>query len=280
MHADVKGRVVAVTGGAGGIGMALCRRLGRAGATIAVLDLSSRALQRTAASLQSDGVEAIALSCNVTDPVACQEAVQEICARFGGIDILCNNAGITQVGRFVQIDDAAYRDVIEVNFFGAVNMTRAALASLLERQGKIVITSSIAGFAPLYGRTGYAASRHALHGFFTTLRVELLGTGVDVLIVCPGFTHTGIRNQQSAREGADSRLLRVNGKEASPELVAESVFEAIVHRRRQIILGFQGRLAWLLTFLAPRLYDRLMLKKIVGETRRKHGSVTSVAEPD
>jgi NAD(P)-dependent dehydrogenase (short-subunit alcohol dehydrogenase family) len=239
----------------------LCRSLGAAGCRVAVLDLNGDAVTSFSDTLRSEGIEAIGVACDVTDTTACDRAVAAVTEAFGGIDVLCCNAGVTQISTFVDTDIPVYRAVMDVNFFGAVHMTRAAIPSLADRRGIIAVTSSIAGFAPLYARTAYSASKHALHGFYNTLRVELRDEGVDVLLVCPGFTRTAIRILGG--DGGDADMRRhLKGGEAEPERVAEQIRRAIVRRRRLAILTPAGRLAWLLTRLAPRLYDRLMLKRV------------------
>jgi NAD(P)-dependent dehydrogenase (short-subunit alcohol dehydrogenase family) len=204
-------KVVVVTGAAGGIGQALCLRFGRAGARIAALDRDAAGTDALAQALAKDGIEAAAHACDVTDPDQCRKAMRAVEERFGGVDLLINNAGITQRSRFVETELSVYQEVMAVNFFGSLYCTKAALDSLLARKGMIIVTSSIAGFTPLLGRSGYAASKHALHGLFETLRCELASQGVRVMIVCPGFTATNI--EHNALDGSGRGLpRRVLGK--------------------------------------------------------------------
>jgi NAD(P)-dependent dehydrogenase (short-subunit alcohol dehydrogenase family) len=163
---------VVITGAAGGIGEALALRFAAAGRRVAVLDVDETGAQRVAAELEAQGTPALGLGCDVTVADDCRAAIAAVTRAWGGVDLLVNNAGITHLGRFRDTAPDVIRRVMEVNFFGAVEMTRAALPSLLQRRGAVVVLSSVAGFAPLATRTGYAASKHALQGFFDSLREE------------------------------------------------------------------------------------------------------------
>lgn len=260
------GRVVAITGAAGGIGSALARRFAADGDRLALLDRDAAALAPCAAQLAARGAEALALACDVTDPVAVERAFGSALAHFGGVDVLVNNAGITHLGRFAETDVAVLRAVMEVNFFGAVHCTRAVLPSLVARRGSVVVVSSVAGFAPLAGRAGYAASKHALHGLFDSLRGEWRDAGVHVLLVCPGFTDTAIGAHALGPDGGAPRGVRTTaGRAATPESVADATVDGLRRRRRQIVLTPVGRTSWWLTRVWPAAYERLMVRSLLRE---------------
>jgi NAD(P)-dependent dehydrogenase (short-subunit alcohol dehydrogenase family) len=206
----------------------------------------------------------------VTDAGACAAAVEAAAARFGGLDVVACNAGISHRSLFAETDVAVLRRVMEVNFFGALHVAKAALPSVLERRGLLVVTSSIAGFAPLLGRTGYCASKYALHGLFETLRCELAPRGVDVLIVCPGFTATGIERAALGADGApaDRPQSRV-GRQASPEQVADAILRAAERGRRLLVLSATGHLSRALMRLWPRAYERMMTRALAVELERR-----------
>jgi NAD(P)-dependent dehydrogenase (short-subunit alcohol dehydrogenase family) len=150
-----------ITGAAGGIGSALARRFARGGAHLGLLDRDLSGVQALAAAL---GGRAVPVHCDVTSWEDCQHAMQAVLNAFGGIDILINNAGISHLSRFAETDVSVFRTVMDINFFGAIHSSKAALAALVARRGLVVVISSVAGFSPLAGRSGYAASKHALHG--------------------------------------------------------------------------------------------------------------------
>jgi NAD(P)-dependent dehydrogenase (short-subunit alcohol dehydrogenase family) len=266
---EFAGRVVAVTGGASGLGAAFARRFARAGAKLALLDLDGAAAQRTATELEAAGAECLAVACDVSDEASAREAIAAVTRRFGGLDVLVNNAGITHRSAFAETGLDVYRRVLGVNFFGPLHCTKAALASLVERRGLVVVVSSIAGVAPLYGRTGYAASKHALHGLFGSLRAELAPAGVDVLIVCPGFTATNLSKAALDADGSVTRHPQSTvGRIATPESVADAVFDAAARGRRLLVLSAAGRAAYLLNRLWPALYERLMARSLRRELER------------
>ena len=256
----LRDRVVVVTGAAGGIGAALARAFVGAGARVVLLDNDPERLDVVLRSLPDGRAHAIPL--DVTDAVACDAVFERIRAEHGGVDILVNNAGISHRSLFADTAPDVIRRVMEVNFFGAVSCTRAAVPSLVERRGLIVAISSVAGFAPLIGRAGYCASKHALHGFFDTLRTELEGTGVDVTLVCPSFIATGL--EQRALSGSGEALGRskraVAGAVTSPDALAAAIVRAATRRRRLVAPSAVSRGSLWLSRLAPRLYDRLMLR--------------------
>ncbi|MCX7155644.1 MAG: SDR family oxidoreductase [Rhodocyclales bacterium] len=263
---DLKGKVVLVTGAAGGLGAALCQRYAAAGARIAALDLDATKLDALVAALRAKGAEALALTGDITDSTACKSAVAATLAQFGALDGLINNAGISHRSLLRDTDPDVIRRVMEVNFFGAANLTQAALAHIVARQGFIVAISSVAGFSPLTGRTGYAASKHALHGFFDSLRSEVEGAGVDVALVCPSFIRTGIGAAATDGSGAPVSSPRITtGGESSPEEIAAQVFDAVAAGRTLLLPDATARKAWWLSRLAPALYSRIMKRRVGGE---------------
>lgn len=264
MRRDFSGKTVVVTGAGGGLGRALCRRFGRAGARIGALDLVADTLDATAGELRRAGVEVATAVCDLTREDAVFAAFAELESRLGPTDVLVNNAGITHLKSFGRGETAAVRRVLEVNFLGAVHATAAAFDALVERRGLVIVITSVAGYAPLVGRTAYCASKHALHGFFDTLRSELRGSGAGVLLVCPSFIATPLRDGYRDEAAIDGRRQTV-GADASPDAVAERIFAAAERGRRQISTGLVGRAAYWLHRLSPRLYEWVMLRKIRPE---------------
>lgn len=250
-------RVVVITGGAGGIGVALARVFGEDGARVVLVDLDAERLDAAASALRGEGIAADTFRLDITDPAACDAVFADI----GDVDVLINNAGISHRSLFADTDPAVIRKVVDVNFFGAVNCTRAALPGLVRRRGAIVAMSSVAGFAPLIGRTAYAASKHALHGFFDTLRTELAPDLVRVLIVCPSFVATDLDRRHLGGDGATRGDRRQTvGAPLSPEAVAAAVRDSLTRGHRERWISPVARASWWLRHLAPAWYDRLMLR--------------------
>ncbi|PYC20403.1 short chain dehydrogenase [Aquipseudomonas alcaligenes] len=265
-------KVVLITGGCAGIGRALAMRFAQAGARLVILDLQRDALDSLVQHLNDHhNCEALGLVCDVADAQAVQRAVAQALERFGGIDVLVNNAGITHRSTFAETEMAVFQRIMAVNYFGAVHCTKAALPSLIARRGQVVVLSSLSGFAPLLYRSAYNASKHALHGLFETLRAELKGSGVNVMLVCPGFTATDLRKNALVGDGSVSQQPPLAiGKVASAQDVAEAIYRGALRRRRLLVLSNVNWRARLLARFFPRLFERVLLPRLSG---LKPGSV-------
>jgi len=263
---ELRGRTVVITGGAGGIGSALARCFGGAGAKIAIVDLPSSPLSAAREELEGLGIEAIALPCDITDAEQVRASMAAVREAFGSIDVLINNAGIGHRSAFAETEPEVFRRVMEVNLFGALHCTQACMADLIENRGLIIAVSSIAGLAPLYGRSGYAASKHAMHGLFESVGAEVADKGVGVLMVCPSFVESGL---EAATLGGDGK--RVNrprskvGRLGDPDDVAADVLKAAQAGRRRLVLTPVGKTSALLSRIAPGLYQRLMIRSLRSE---------------
>lgn len=263
---DFSGRTVLISGAAGGIGQALAARFGAAGARLVLLDIDGPGAAGLAQELEGKGIPSLGLEADLTDFGQCGRAVARALERFGGLDCLINNAGISHRSLFAKTELEVIQRVIRVNLMGSINLTKAALEPIIESRGLIVAVSTVAGFAPLLGRCGYAASKHGLHGFFDTLRAELRPTGAGVLIVCPGFTATPLERSALGGDGRPARQGKVTvGKVSTPEEVAGEIFSAAVRSRRMVVLTGTGKLSRLVSRLSPSLYERMMIKRLGPE---------------
>lgn len=266
---EFKDRVVVITGAAGGIGSALAERFGRAGARLGLLDLDGDGARALAEKLTRLGIENRAVEVDITDAKACHGAMQEAITHLGEIDLLINNAGLTHRSSFTTTAAKVYERVMAVNFFGTLYCTQAALESLVAQKGMIIAISSIAGLAPLYGRSGYAASKHAIHGLLGSLRCELKPDGVDVMMVCPSFTATNFSFKALGGDGAvTAHPQSTVGRMATPEAVATAIYKAAVRCRRLLVLSPAGISALWVSRLCPALYERLMTRSLRSELKR------------
>lgn len=263
---DFRGRTVVITGGAGGIGRALARAFGKAGAKIVLVDLPTSPLEEARSELEALGLQALALPCDITDVEQVRATMNQALAAHGSIDVLINNAGIVHRSAFAETRPEVFRRVMEVNLFGALHCTQACLRDLVAARGLIIAVSSIAGLAPLYGRSGYAASKHAMHGLFESLGAELADQGVGMLMVCPSFVESGL--EASTLGGDGTRVSRPRskvGKLGDADDVAAAVLKAAMTGRRRLVLTAVGKTSALLSRLAPGLYERLMIRSLRSE---------------
>ena len=257
---DFRGKHVLITGASTGIGRELAVALARRGARLTVAARGRAALDETVRQIVAAGADALALPTDVTDPAACGRLVEQAVARFGGLDVLVNNAGISMWARFDEVTDLSiYEQLMRVNYLGAVYCTHHALPHVTKARGLLVAVSSLTGKMGVPTRTGYAASKHALQGFFDSLRIELEGSGVDVLVVSPGFVATEVRAHAF---GADGKPLgaspRREDRETMPlEECVDLMVAAMERRRRELVMTRMARLGLALKLVAPSLVDRM-----------------------
>jgi short-subunit dehydrogenase len=192
--------------------------------------------------------------------------VEATVKRFGKIDILINNAGISMRALFADLDLDVIRKVMDTNFWGTVYCTKYALPHLLATRGSVVGVSSVAGYKGLPGRTGYSASKFAMQGFMEVLRIENLKTGLHIMIACPGFTASNIRNTALAKDGSmQGESPRDESKMMTSEEVAERIATAIVKRKSTLILTTQGKMTVLLNKFFPRWMDKMVYNHMAKE---------------
>lgn len=261
-----QGKVVAITGAASGIGAALVAEFSRRGAIVILLDLDPKAAARVSDTLGLDRDKSACFKMNVADKRSVDTTFRQVLKRFGRIDVLVNNAGISHISKFAETELSVLEKVIQVNLMGTIYCTRAVIASLIASQGQIIALSSIAGFSPLYGRTGYSASKYGLHGFLETLRSEVREHGVDVLLAAPAFVRTNIEkntlNEKGKVYGSKKALA---GKVLTPEFVAQQIVRAAERQKRLVCISPMAKTARFVSKFFPALYERLMYRKIIRE---------------
>ena len=259
---------VLITGGTSGIGRACALAFGRAGYQVAITGRDEARLASTAQALTAAGIVHLTVRADVGDETAAARAVRETVTRFGGLDVLLNNAGISMRARFQDADLEVIKRLMQTNFFGTVFTTKFALPHLLASRGSIVGISSIAGYRGLPGRTGYSASKFAMNGFLEALRLELLDQNVHVLTAAPGFTASNIRQVALAADGtSQGESPRDEGAMMSSEAVADEILKAVRQRRRTLVLTGQGKLIIFLNKWLPGLTDKLVLNHFRKEEK-------------
>lgn len=269
---DFHDRSVVITGASSGIGRELAVQLAGRGAQLTLAAREAAALDDVAAACEAAGGRAIAVPADVTDREACRRLVASAVEEFGGVDALVNNAGISMWGRFDELEDLSMVErIMRVNYLGAVYCTHAALPHLKARRGLLVAISSLTGKYGVPTRSAYAASKHAMQGFFDSLRVELRGTGVDVLVVSPGFVATPIRARALGPDGkphGESPRDETRGTMPVEECVRQIV-RAMEHRDRELVMTLKGRLGLWLQLIAPGLVDAMAVKALRERNSRQ-----------
>lgn len=261
----MKGKVVVITGASSGIGEALARKFAAEGAQVVMAARRVDRMEQLSAELGHGKV--LCVPTDVTREEDCRQLVEKTVARFGRIDVLINNAGISMRALFEEVDLEVLRRLMDVNFWGTVYCTKYALPWLLKSKGTLAGIISIAGHVGLPGRTGYAASKFAVRGFLDTLRIENLKKGLHVLVVAPGFTASEVRlsalNAAGQKQGESPRN---EDKMMSAETCASHIFHAVLHRKRQLVLTFmEGKLTVFLGKWWPSLLDKLAYNHMAKE---------------
>ena len=262
----MKNKVVIITGGSSGIGKGCAEVFGKAGARIVITGRNEKNLHETTLELQKKKIEVIGINADVSIEKDHEKVIAETIRRFGVIDVLINNAGISMRGLFEETDLNVIRKVMDVNFYGTIYATKYALPYILKSKGSIVSISSIAGMRGLPARTGYSASKFAMQGFMEALRTEVMRKGVHVLVVCPGFTSSNIRNTALAKDGSiQGESPRDESSMMTPEEVAQSILKAVIKRKRDIVLTMQGKLTVFLNKWFPGFMDGMVYKHLAKE---------------
>lgn len=252
-----------VTGASSGIGEALARRFSALGANVVAGARSLEKLEALVRELPSGG---IAVQCDVSKEEDCKRLIDRAVETFGRIDVLVNNAGISMRALFDDVDLDVLRRLMDTNFWGSVYCTKYALPYIQTSQGSIVGISSVAGFHGLPGRTGYSASKYAMHGLLETVRIENLKKGVHVLIVAPGFTASNVRFAALTADGSQQGASpREEGKMMTADEAAKRIIKAITRRKRTLLMDFDGKATRILKFFAPSLLDRLYYNHMAKE---------------
>ena len=258
----IANKIIVITGASSGIGKALGVAALAGGANVAVC---ARDMEK----LQAQFPEQDQLLCfraDVSKEADCKAFIEAVLAKWGRVDVLINNAGISMRALFEEANLSVIRELMDVNFWGTVYCTKYALPSVLQHKGTIAGVSSIAGYRGLPGRTGYSASKFAMQGFLESLRTELLYAGVNVMWVSPGFTASNIRNvARDSKGSAQAESPLDENMLMSAEECAHIIIDGIEKRKRSIVMTRQGKLTVWLNKLFPGLADKLVYKHFLKE---------------
>lgn len=253
---SVNGKVALITGGANGVGAEVARRLHAKGAKLVLTDLDEGKLKEVASALGEDRV--LTAVADVRDLAAMVSAVAKGVERFGGIDIVIANAGIATYGSVLQVDPEAFRTLIDVNVVGVFHTVRAALPSVIDRRGYVLIVSSLAAFAPAPGMAPYDAAKAAVEHFANSLRLEVAHHGVDVGSAHMSWIDTPLVRDSKADMSAFQEMLdSLPGplaKTTSVEKCGEAFVAGIEGRKSHIYCpGWVGLFRWLKPLLSTRV---------------------------
>lgn len=265
-------QTVIITGASAGIGKSLAEALASHGAKIAIAARRVERLQQVAADCRLRGGEVLVVPTDVSDEAQCKELVDKTICTFGRLDMVINNAGLAASALFEDFPDLhLFKQVMEVNFYGAVYCTYFALPYLKQTQGRIVAISSMGGKAALPYNTPYIASKYAMHGFYDSLRMEVSKDGVSVTVICPWWVVTEFHEVQMDKNGkprgSRGRALYTKNM-MTADRCAEIVLASAYRRRREVLMG-PGLLAAWFKLIAPAFLDWLAIKIFLDPAIRR-----------
>ncbi len=255
--ANFKDKIVVITGGSDGIGKALVQQFLDAGAKVATCGRNNDKLLSLSNDCANDNL--FTMQVDVANQGQCESFIKAVTDKWGGMDVLINNAGISMRALVSEVSIETLKNVMDINFWGTVYTTKAALPAIQKATGVIVGVSSIAGYRGLPGRSGYSASKYALNGWLEALRTELFGSGTHVMWVCPGFTSSNIRNAALNKDAkAQGESPMDEGAMMSSEECANHIIDAIVKRKRTLVLTFTGKRTVFMNKYFPAWADKLV----------------------
>jgi short-subunit dehydrogenase len=260
-----KDKVVVITGASSGIGRELAYQLAEQGVWLSLAARNGEQLATVAGECQARGGKAIAIVTDVSEQAQCAQLIQRTVSHYHRIDVFVNNAGITMWANFEDVSDISfYEQMMRVNYLGSVYCTYYALPFLKKTKGQIIGISSLTGKNGVPKRSGYAASKHAMVGFFDTLRIEIAEYGISVTMIYPDFVATETHKRALGADGKPIGKSSVRESEVmSAERCAKLILQAAATRKRELIMTWRGKVGLWVKLIAPGVVDRIAKKAII-----------------
>jgi short-subunit dehydrogenase len=258
-----RNKVVWITGASSGIGEALAQAFAAEGAKIVLSSRRKEELQRVKEQLKLDDANCLLLPFDLNDTSGVNELTKQVVSKFGQVDILVNNGGVSQRSLTKDTPLEIDRKIMETNFFGTVALTKSVLPYMLkQKSGNIIVISSVAGKFGFFLRSAYSASKHALHGFFESLRMEVYNDNIKVLIVCPGKIRTNISLNALKEDGAKHNAMdESQEKGLSAEECASQILDALKKNKKEILIGGKETRAVWMKHMFPTLFTEMIRKQ-------------------
>lgn len=263
-------KVVWITGASSGIGEALAKEFAQQGAKLILSARNENELNRVKENCSSSPEDIYILPLDLTLSADIKSKSIMAIAKWEGIDYLINNAGIASRGHVVNTDMTVYRKVMETNFFGSIALTKEVLPSMLStKKGHIVVVSSMAGKLGSPLLSTYSSSKHALHGFFDTLRMEVRKEGIYITLIVPGFINTPILvNSMDEKGNVTGKNLKINENGMSSEKCAKKIIQAVKKAKQEALIGGWGKLTVYTHRFFPALFYRMVGNHPIKKMRR------------
>jgi short-subunit dehydrogenase len=260
------GKNIIITGASSGIGESLAIEATKAGANLVLAARNIAKLDELKTALAGFNTHIVSVACDVTKVSDCQDLIDTAARELGSIDVMINNAGISMRASFEEVQMEVLEEVMNVNFWGTVYCSKAAIPHLLKTKGSLVAVSSVSGFKGLPGRTAYASSKFAVNGLYESIRMEYMSRGLHTLIASPGFTASNIRfNARTASGEQQADTPADESKMDTAESVALDILQAIRDRKDFMLTNKQGRLMFWVNKFFPKYLEKRIHKVIAAE---------------
>ncbi len=268
MLKDYREKVVAITGASSGIGREMALLLSENSAKLSLFSRRKEKLEETKKLCEKNGAEVIITAGDVGEKKDCERFIMNTLDKYGKIDVLINNAGITMYSLFEEIQDISVAEkIVKTNLLGSIYCTFYALKPIIQSHGLIIAVSSLTGKTGVPTRTIYSATKHAIDGFFSSLRIELKKYGVGVTVAFPGFVRTDIRKNAIGKNGKPIGESHINEKKAKdPRECSKKILEHAIKRKREVLPGFKEKIMLFIKFVFPSLIDKIAEKSVKKES--------------
>lgn len=261
---NFKDKIVWITGASSGIGEALAKAFAAEGAKLVLTARRLPELQRVVNSFESDKDQHLIFSLDMEHTLDFQPYVDQVLSKYGRIDYLINNAGISQRDYVVNSSIDVFTKLIQINYLSVVALTKAILPHMMaQKSGHIAAISSVSGRLGSPKRAGYAGSKHALHGFFDGLRSEVSQHGLAVTLVCPGYIKTNISvNALSGQATAHGKMDDNQARGMLPEVCAQKILKALARKKSEVYIGGKEVMGVYLKRFFPSILEKILLNQI------------------
>ncbi len=262
----MENKVVVITGGSSGAGEALAYKFSKEGFNIVIGGTNTERLKKVKSKIESIGTKCKFLVHDISNQKDVKKMVDLTIKSFGRLDVLICNAGISYRSVFEHINLDVFEKLFKINFFGSIYSVKYSIPYLIKSKGSIIAISSLNGFIATPTRSAYVSSKHAMQGFFDSIRLELKNKGVHVMVASPGYFESNFRKNtlksDGNKEGSSSRDEKGM---MSTEVLADKIFMGYKSKNRDLIFTFRGKLAHLIKNWFPKLADRLSYNEILNE---------------
>ncbi|UXP32237.1 SDR family oxidoreductase [Reichenbachiella agarivorans] len=259
-------KTLIITGGTSGIGKACILRYGKEGYQIVYTGREQSKIDRVQKEFESAGIQCVGICAPVESEKDAQNVIEVAIEKFGRIDVLICNAGVSMKALFEDVDLKVFERVMQINFMGTINYVKHALPHIIQSKGSIVGISSINGHRGTPGRTAYSASKFAMEGFFEALRIEVMKRGVHIMTLSPGYTQSNIRTNALGPNGAIQNESHKNEEKLmDADTVANHIYQAQIRKKRGVILTLLGKALIFLNKRFPKWMDRTVYNVMTKE---------------